>query len=79
LTAASRSAIDVDMMDVEGPLIDCEVDDAWECNRCRKRVCDTCAVRGESRICLECANPGHGRFDPVEVGGKRWVGGIGWM
>jgi hypothetical protein len=79
LTATSRNAVDVDMMDVEGPLIECEVEDGWECERCRKRVCDTCAVRRESRICLECANPGHGRHDSVEIGEKRWVGGIGWM
>lgn len=79
LTATSRNTVDVDMMDVEGPMIECEVDNGWECERCRKRVCDTCAVRRESRVCLECANPGHGRYDPVEIGEKRWVGGIGWM
>jgi hypothetical protein len=79
LTATSRNAVDVDMTDIEGPLIECEVEDGWECERCRKRVCDTCAVRRESRICLECANPGHGRYDSVEVLEKRWVGGIGWM
>ena len=79
LTTASRNAVDVDMMDVEGPVIDCEIDDGWECERCRKRVCDTCAVRRDSRFCLECANPGHGRYDALEIGEKRWVGGIGWM
>jgi hypothetical protein len=79
LTATSRNAVDVDMMDVEGLMIECEVDDGWECERCRKRVCDTCAVQRQTRVCLECANPGHGRYDPVEIGEKRWVGGIGWM
>lgn len=79
LTATSRNAVDVDMMDVEGPVIECEIDDGWECERCRKRICDTCAVRRESRVCLECANPGHGHYDAVEIGEKRWVGGIGWM
>jgi hypothetical protein len=79
LTATSRNAVDVDMMDIEGPMIECEVDDGWECVRCRKRVCDTCAVRRESRVCLECANPGRGHYDLAEIGEKRWVGGIGWM
>ena len=79
LTATSRNALDEDMMDVEGPVIDCEIDNGWECERCRKRVCDTCAVRRDSRVCLECANPGHGRYDTLEIGEKRWVGGIGWM
>jgi hypothetical protein len=79
LTATSRNAVDIDMMDVEGPVLECEVDDGWECERCRKRVCDTCAVRRDSRVCLECANPGHGRYDALEIGEKRWVGGIGWM
>jgi hypothetical protein len=79
LTANSRNAVDVEMMDVEGPMIESEIDDGWECELCRKRVCDTCAVRRESRVCLECANPGHGRYDALEIGEKRWVGGIGWM
>jgi hypothetical protein len=79
LTATYRSAVDVEMMDIEGPIIECEIDNAWECERCRKRICDTCAVRRESRICLECANPGHGHYNAVEIGEKRWVGGIGWM
>lgn len=79
LTAACRDAVDVDMMDIEGPVIEYDIDNAWECERCRKRVCDTCAVRRESRICLECANPGHGHYNAVESGEKRWVGGIGWM
>src|SRR5437763_359828 len=35
LTATSRSAVDVDMMDMEGPMIEYEVDDGWECVRCR--------------------------------------------
>lgn len=79
LTATYRSAVDTEMMDVDGPLIECEIDDSWECGRCRKRVCDTCAVRREARICLECANPGHGFYNAIEIGEKRWVGGIGWM
>ena len=79
LTTTSRNAVDVEMMDVDGPSNECEIDEGWECSRCRKRVCDTCAVRRESRLCLECANPGHGLYDAMEIGEKRWVGGIGWM
>jgi hypothetical protein len=75
LTATYRNAVDVEMMDID----EYDIDNAWECERCRRRVCDTCAVRRESRICLECANPGHGHDNTVESGEKRWVSGIGWM
>lgn len=33
---------------------------AYACAYCSRRVCDICAVRGDQRICLECANPGNG-------------------
>lgn len=36
------------------------LDEDYECAACRRRVCDTCAVRGDHRICLECALPGAG-------------------
>jgi hypothetical protein len=32
----------------------------WCCARCARKVCDMCAVRGDSRICLECSIPGRG-------------------
>ena len=88
LTATYRNLVDTEMMDVDGPVIDCEVDEGWQCVRCRKRVCDTCAVRDNERVCLECANPGNGMADGngryggmgvKDAGEKRWVGGIGWM
>jgi len=40
-----------------------------------KRVCDVCAVRGNYRVCLECAVPGSGRYRQEEIHEKRWVGG----
>lgn len=85
LSATDRDVIDTEMMDVDGPVIDCDIDQGWACARCDKRVCDVCAVRGDQRICLECANPGNGLYGgsggygDLEVGEKRWVGGIGWM
>lgn len=33
---------------------------AYACAKCSRRVCDICAVRGDHRVCLECANPGNG-------------------
>lgn len=36
--------------------------DEWVCASCCRRVCDTCAVQGDQRICLECAVPGGGRW-----------------
>lgn len=32
----------------------------YACAMCGRHVCDTCAVRGDVRSCLECANPGNG-------------------
>lgn len=37
-----------------------DADDEYACANCRRRVCDICAVRGNCRICLECAMPGGG-------------------
>jgi hypothetical protein len=48
------------MMDVDG---DDDDGSAYACANCSKRVCDTCAVRGDWRVCLECANPGNGHGD----------------
>jgi len=76
-TPYSGSGIDTDMMDVD---LETGIGDEWECARCLKRVCDTCAIRGNERVCLECANPGHGEMGGVELTrGKSWVGGIGWI
>lgn len=41
--------------------VDADADaDAYACAYCAKTVCDMCAVRGDVRVCLECANPGNG-------------------
>ncbi|KAI9810042.1 MAG: hypothetical protein M1827_006740 [Pycnora praestabilis] len=40
----------IDAMDVDGLS-----GDAQMCGSCGKRVCDTCAVLGDERTCLECA------------------------
>lgn len=37
-----------------------DADEEYACANCRRRVCDMCAVRGNCRICLECAIPGGG-------------------
>ena len=81
LTKQSGEAIDAEMLDVDGlaNMLDPEIDDGWQCAMCAKRVCDTCAVRGDYRVCLECAVPGGGRYEERELIEKRWVGGIGWM
>ena len=82
LTQQSGEAIDAEMLDVDGlaSAVDPEVDGGWQCAVCAKRVCDTCAVRGDYRVCLECAVPGGGgRYEERELSQKRWVGGIGWM
>lgn len=68
--------LDVDML---ANLIDPEIDEAWQCAVCGKRTCDACAVKGDYRVCLECAVPGGGRYAERELNQKRWVGGIGWM
>jgi len=46
--------MEVDQM--QGPLMD----EDYECAVCSRNVCDMCAVRGDRRICLECAMPGAG-------------------
>jgi len=79
LTKMTGEIIDAEMLDVDGTLVDPEVSEGWSCSLCRKRVCDTCAVRGNYRVCLECAVPGGGKYQPEELIEKRWVGGIGWM
>lgn len=81
LTKESREAIDAEMLDVDGldNMVDSEIDEGWQCALCAKRVCDTCAVRGDYRVCLECAVPGGGRYNEDELRGKRWIGGVGWM
>ena len=80
LTKQSGQAIDAEMLDVDVliELVDPEIDEGWQCAVCAKRVCDTCAVRGDYRVCLECAVPGGGRYNERELNQKRWVGGIGW-
>lgn len=81
LTKQSSEAVDAEMLDVDmpGDLVDPEIDEGWQCTVCAKRVCDTCAVRGDYRVCLGCAVPGGGRYEERELKQKRWVGGIGWM
>lgn len=49
--SAGKSSGDCEMMDL---------DQEYECASCHRNVCDTCAVRGDERICLECAIPGGG-------------------
>jgi hypothetical protein len=54
---------DTEMMDLDADLLLTSAGgegDAYSCVQCCKRVCDTCAVRGDWRMCLECANPGNG-------------------
>jgi hypothetical protein len=76
----SGEVVDAEMLDIDGPsYMDPEIDDGWSCSMCAKRVCDVCAVRGNFRVCLECAVPGGGRYRQEEIHEKRWVGGIGWM
>ena len=59
-------ARDTEMMDIDTAAVDfglsgsSEEGGAYSCVNCGKRVCDTCAVRGDWRVCLECANPGNG-------------------
>ncbi|PQE04244.1 orf21 protein [Rutstroemia sp. NJR-2017a BVV2] len=73
---ASLSQEDGDGMDVDMMM---DVDGAGEvnhaCTSCGKAVCHSCAVSnlGMQRKCLGCA----GRN--ARQGGKRWVGGLGWM
>lgn len=52
--ASAQPDADIDAMDVDMATQDqC-------CNQCRRVVCDMCAIRGNQRICLECAVPGGG-------------------
>ena len=80
LTKQSGQGIDAEMLDVDvlPELVDPDIDEGWQCAVCAKRVCDTCAIRGDYRICLECAVPGGGKYEARELNQKRWVGGIGW-
>lgn len=56
-----RSTNTDSMLDVDSMNIDTDLQqDEWACASCTRRVCDTCAVRGDYRICLECAVPGGG-------------------
>lgn len=50
---------DYDMMDVDHHLTT-YLEEDYLCASCRRAVCDTCAVRGDQRICLECALSGRG-------------------
>ena len=52
--------LDMTMMDVDCQMEADEVGDEWTCSSCRRRVCDTCAVRADRRTCLECVLPGGG-------------------
>lgn len=51
-------SLDHDAMEMDQSLMCLE--DEYECASCQRSVCDTCAVRGDQRICLECALPGTG-------------------
>lgn len=35
-------------------------EEEYQCTNCARHVCDMCAVKGDYRICLECAMPGGG-------------------
>jgi hypothetical protein len=47
-----RSLRYADFMDVDAGLLEQEM----ACGMCRRQVCDTCAVLGDMRVCLACAN-----------------------
>lgn len=51
---ASVTTTDAACMDID------LIQDEWACACCSRQVCDTCAVRGDYRICLECAVSGGG-------------------
>lgn len=62
---------DSEMMDIDAEIdLGTSSDDgsAYSCANCSKRVCDTCAVRGDRRVCLECANPGNGHGNAYAYG-----------
>ena len=48
------NASDIDMMDVS------DQEGIFACASCHRNVCDTCSVRADHRLCLECALPGNG-------------------
>lgn len=52
--ALAGSSVDRDTMDID------HTHEDYECAVCQRQVCDTCAVRGDQRVCLECALPGGG-------------------
>lgn len=79
LAKDAGEAMDVDMLHFDGISVDPQIQDCWACVHCSRRVCDTCAVRGDCRICLECAVPGGGSNRNDGVHEKRWVGGVGWL
>ena len=56
---ARVSCLDTEMMDLD-TAAQLAYDDDYACANCHRRVCDTCAVRGDHRLCLECAIPGGG-------------------
>lgn len=66
LPTSSLPTLDTEMMDLDAdhllPISSAGggEGDVYSCAQCGKRVCDTCAVRGDWRMCLECANPGSG-------------------
>ncbi len=65
---------DTEMMDIDAAAVNFNISrssyegSAYSCVGCGKRVCDTCAVRGDWRVCLECANPGNGNGSRVSQG-----------
>lgn len=56
---AGHDPHDTPMMDI-GQIQQPFLDEDYECAVCTRNICDTCAVRGDRRICLECAMPGAG-------------------
>ncbi|ERF75919.1 hypothetical protein EPUS_01285 [Endocarpon pusillum Z07020] len=75
---------DTEMMDIDATAVGYGISSssdegiAYSCVNCGKRVCDTCAVRGDWRVCLECANPGNGsRFSQGYGSGYGYSSGSG--
>ena len=56
---ASHQSNDSQMMEID-QRHQPHLDDNHECAICNRNVCDMCAVRGDRRVCLECAMPGGG-------------------
>ena len=48
----TRNDMDMDLMDIDAG-------DELSCSACGRKVCDTCAVRRDRRMCLECVNHGN--------------------